>query len=632
MNLRLTFLFCLAVSGAAIAQTPYSIEDGTAFLNFWCRACHTGSKPQGNFDLGVLASGQTLATEPQRWNKLISRVENLEMPPKGAPVPTAEQRAQFTEWAAMAVREQACAGGMRPGPSMIRRLNRDEYAATIRDLFDMHLDIAQALPEDGAGGEGFDNAAETLFLTGLHSEKYMAAARFIADFAAREFKSRAKIFTVEPGPQLTEDRAARMIFEKLLPRAFRRPVTGKEISPYVSLYQSARREGESFEGAVLFAVRGALVSPMFLYRAEPPNLTAARKPLEAYALASRLSYFLWGSMPDELLFDGAASGGLQEPAVLKYMVGRMLRNDRSLVFAQRFIEQWLRTRELGGEKTPDPRLFPAYAADEDLRSDIRLQPVLFFREILLRNRSLLELIDSNHTIGTRHLERHYGLQLPLNPNARQQPQWVELPQGSNRGGLLGMAAVLTVSSYPYRTSPVLRGAWIMDSILGTPPPPPPPDVPELPEQHEGAPPQSVRERLARHRADAVCASCHNRMDPLGLPLENFDAIGRWRAEDGGRPVDASAELPDGTRIDGPAGLKAALAARKDLFLRNLTGKMLGYALGRGLTIEDSCTVDHILSRLKDNNYSAQTLIEEIVLSVPFRYQAPGKSLQRENSR
>ncbi|MBV8819378.1 MAG: DUF1588 domain-containing protein, partial [Acidobacteriaceae bacterium] len=364
-------------------------------------------------------------------------------------------------------------------------------------------------------------------------------------------------------------------------------------------------------------------------RSEPPNSTPGPRLLDSFSLASRLSYFLWGSMPDDLLFDLASSGKLQDPEVLKALIPRMLHNDHSLTFAQRFVEQWLRTRELTGDKAPDAKLYPAYAADEELRSDIRLQPVLFFRELLVHNYSLLDLIDSNHTIATSNLAKHFALKLPIDKNAQKQPQWIELPEASHRGGVLGMPAVLEVSSYPYRTSPVLRGAWILDAMLGTPPPPPPPNVPALEEAHEGAPPKTVRERLTQHRANPVCAGCHSRIDPLGFALENFDPIGRWRDEESGKPIDNSAELVDGTKFHGADELKTVLMQRKDDVIRNLSAKMLGYALGRSLTLSDSCAVDEIVEQVKKNDYRAQALIEAVVLSVPFRYQAGSASPTEE---
>lgn len=617
------WLFSFAVLSVCAAGQPIaSFEQAQAFLGRYCRPCHQGATPAGGFDVARLGAASTLQTQAPRWLKVSTRVKQREMPPKGAAAPPLEEMESFTGWVEEAVRRHACAAGPTPGPAVTRRLNRDEYTATIRDLLDLHLNIGHMLPEDGAGGEGFDNAAETLFLSPLHAEKYMEAAKLAIDFAAKEYKSRVKLLVAKPGPGVSAEQAARRILSNFLPRAFRRPVTEAELAPYLELVRTAMRQGEEFEPAVLFALRAVLVSPNFLFRIEPPNPGPGARPLEPYALASRLSYFLWGSMPDELLLDIAGAGKLHDPAVLKEMVRRMLRHDRSLDFAQRFTEQWLHTRELERDKAPDAKLFPTYAADEELRSDIRLQPALFFRELLLRDLSLLNLLDSKYTVGTSNLERHFGLKLPLRQNARKQPQWVELPEGSNRGGLLGMPAVLAVSSYPYRTSPVLRGAWILETILGTPPPPPPPDVPALEEPPAGAAPQTVRERLSQHRSNPACAGCHSRIDPLGFALENYDVIGRWRNEEGGKPIDNSAELSDGTKFQGPEQLRRILLERKDLFIRNLTAKMLGFALGRGLRIEDACAVEKIVSELKGNDYRAQALVEAIVLSVPFRYQAP----------
>lgn len=613
----------LVVCIAASAQQPtFNFDNGQAFLKTYCHGCHEGKSPVGGFALDMVQSPSSLRSEAQRWSRIDSRVKSGAMPPHGALSPALDLREQFYQWVEGALRSEACAGGIVPGPAPIRRLNRDEYSATIQDLFEIHVDVGQALPVDGAGGEGFDNAGETLFLSPLHSEKYMELAKFAVDFAAKEYKSRAKILIAKPGPGVSANQAAHEILKAFLPKAFRRPVSENEVAPYMALFHAAQTQGEAFEPAVFYAIRGALVSPNFLFRTEPGQ----------FGLASRLSYFLWGSMPDPLLFDLASEGQLQNPDVLRTLIGRMLRHDRSLVFAQRFVDQWLRTRELSGDKAPDPKLFPAYASDEELRSDIRLQPTLFFRELLVKNLSLLNLIDSQYTIGTSNLEKHLAVVLPLNKNARKQPQWVQLPEGSHRGGLLGMPAVLAVSSYPYRTSPVLRGAWILDAMLGTPPPPPPPNVPALEEDHAGAPPKSVRERLVQHRANPVCAGCHSRIDPLGFALENYDPVGKWRDEDGGKPVDNSGEMPDGAKFDGPDQLKALLLERKDVFIRNLTNKMLGYALGRGLTLTDSCTVDSIVADVKQHDYSAQSLIEAIVLSAPFRFQKPAQPVKESSNR
>ena len=602
--------------------TSLYASNNEPFLKSYCESCHQGTRPAGGFAVSRV-------TPENRWTRVALRVRNMEMPPKGAPAPPLEEREHFLAAVDADLHQQACAAGPAAGPAPLRRLNRDEYSATMRDLLDMHLDIGRFLPADGAGGEGFDNAAETLFLSPLLMEKYLDAATFAMDFAAKEFKSRNKILIAKPGPGVTTEIAVSRVLETFLARAFRRPVTKADVAPYLDLFRASQRDGRTFEESIFATLRVALVSPMFLFRTELPNRTGQQRLLDGYSLASRLSYFLWGSMPDEFLTDVAGRGKLNDPAVLKQLVPRMLRNDRSLALAERFTSQWLHTRELSGDKSPDAKLFPAYATDEELRSDIRLQPALFFRELLVGNRSVLNLLDSSHTIATGKLDKHFGLKLPLNKDRRQQPQWVELPKDSDLGGLLGMPAVLAVSSYPYRTSPVLRGAWILEAFLGTPPPPPPPDVPKLEEEAApGAVGKTLRERLAQHRANAVCASCHSRIDGLGFALENYTVLGQWRDTDAGKPIDNSGELPDGTHFKGPRELKQALLERKDLFVHNLTAKLLGYALGRGLTLQDGCTVDAIAAQVGENDYSAQGLIEGIVLSVPFRYQAPAKEVTK----
>jgi mono/diheme cytochrome c family protein len=604
----------------AAQSARYSFSDAQTFLKTHCQACHQGTAAAAGFDIKEIASPATLRSATARWNMLALRVRNGEMPPKGAPVPPADQRAQFVDWITSSVRTAGCAADVMPTAPPVRRLNRDEYAATIRDLLDIQTDVTSSLPADGAGGEGFDNAGETLFLSPLLSEKYIQAAKFVMDIAAKEYKPRARILVAHPGNGVSQEQAAREILKAFLPRAFRYPVKEEDVEPYLALFRAARKQGQEFEPAIFFTLRAVLVSPRFLFLAEPSNTSGDTRRVDAYSLASRMSYFLLGSMPNEFLFDIAAAGKLHDPAVVHELIPRMLRREQALEFAKRFVDQWLRIRQLDGDRAPDAKLFPAWTTDEEMRSDIRLQPALFFHEILKRDLSVLNLIDSKQTVVTRKLMRHLGETIKLTGDA-QQPQFADLPEGSTRGGLLGMPAVLAVSSYPYRTSPVLRGAWILESILGTPPPPPPAEVPAL-EKQATAEPKTVREMLTLHRESPVCASCHSRIDPLGFALENYDFIGRWRDQDAGKPIDNRGELPDGTVVAGPQSLKAALLDRKDLFVRNLTAKMLGYALGRGLTPQDACTVDRIVAELRDNDYRAQKLVELVILSSPFQNQAP----------
>ncbi len=591
----------------------YSLSDAGVFLNQYCLACHQGDGAAGKFHVEGLDALESFRMRPDHWTRLVARVANNEMPPKGAPAPDLDAREAFLDWVETTWRSQACAADLRPPPSLIRRLNRDEYAATVIDLFDLQLDFSEEFPVDGPGGEGFDNAAETLFLSPLHSEKYIETAKLVLNAASKEFKSREKIFVARPGAGVTEEEAADEILRAFLPRAFRRPVDDETVASYVALFRVAREEGQDFEPAIFFALRSVLVSPRFLFHVE----AGADDPeLRQYELASKFSYFLWGSMPDEFLLDVAAAGKMDDPKVLRRLVPRMLRDDRSLAFSDRFVKQWLRTRELDGAQGPDPELFPEYATNEELHSDVLLQPVFFFQYVLRENKSLLNFLDSDYTILTSALAKHFGV-VPVEQTSKN-PEWRLLPQGSNRGGLLTMPAVLAVSSHPYRTSPVLRGAWILDSILGTPPPPPPPDVPELDDKQEGETPKSIRELLAQHSANAACASCHQRIDPLGFPLENYDVVGRWRNEDNGTAIDFSSELLDGTRIEGPRGLKKALLDRRELFIRNLTKRMLGYAVGRGLTPADACAVETIVDRVEEADFESWALVREIVLSAPFQ--------------
>jgi hypothetical protein len=622
------FLLLLTSTAAYPQVRPFDAAAGHRFLETKCGACHAGKKPAGGLEIASLNADSSVRERPDLWSKAAARVHNGEMPPGGGlPV---EEREAFAQWVQQELRRAACADGLVPGPAPIRRLSRSQYTATIRDLLNLHVDVGAILPPDGAGGEGFDNAAETLFLSPVYAEKYLDAAKSALSYASKDPRARARFLIAKPGPGMPPEQAAREILQGFLPRAFRRPIDAGDPDIYLDLFRNAVKRGESFDDSILYALRAVLLSPQFLFRTEPANTTAKARLLDDYSLASRLSYFLWGSMPDGLLFALADEGKLHDPEVLRGQVARMLRNQKSADFAQSFVDQWLRIRDLGQAFEPDPKLFPEWS-DSELQGDIRNQPVLFFREILANDLPILDLIDSKWTIATRKLQRVlYKTSIkPARPNNQEQPQRIELPEGSHRGGLLGMSAVLMISSHPHRTSPVLRGKWVLETMLGTPPPPPPPDVPKLDESASAVSASSLRDRLAQHRANPTCASCHNRIDPLGFALENFDVLGRWRTEDAGQPIDATGKLPDGTEFDGPDQLKAALMQKKDVFVRNFVRKTLGYALGRGLTFQDSCTVDAIVAEVERNNYRAQALINAVVMSAPFRYQAaPAKQAVR----
>jgi cytochrome c553 len=612
-------LLVAALATAQPATVHFNSEEGQQFLRTKCGACHGGKGAAGGFQIAKLAAPDSFRERSELWTKARLRVYSGEMPPGGDLA--VEQREAFAGWVLENLRSTACSAGMVPGPAPARRLNRYQYTATVRDLLNVHVDIGATLPADSAGGEGFDNAAETLFLSPVYAEKYLDAAKLALNYASKDPRARARFLIAAPGAGVTAEAAARTILEEFLPRAFRRPVEKADFDFYMSLFSSATSRGEPFEESILYTIRAALLSPRFLFRTEPPNTTGHTQLLDDYSMASRLSYFLWNSEPDGLLLALAETGKLSDPEILQTQVARMLRNQKSFDFSRSFVDQWLRIRDLGQAFQPDPKLFPEWK-DSELQGDIKNQPILFFREILANDLSLLDLIDSKWTIATRKLQKVlYNTSIkPARPDNQEQPQRIELPEGSHRGGLLGMSAVLAISSHPHRTSPVLRGKWLLESILGTPPPPPPPNVPKLDETKVAATPATLREQLAQHRDNPACASCHSRIDPLGFALENYDVLGRWRTEVAGKPIDARGELSDGTAFEGPDQLKAALMGKKDLFIRNLVNKVLGYALGRGLTLQDSCTVDSIVAEVERNNYRAQSLINAVVKSVPFRYQ------------
>lgn len=583
----------------AAAHAQPDLANAHTLIKQYCLRCHNPKAATGGVNLQpLLGAADSFATRAGLWNQAVSRVRDASMPPKGQPGPTPEARDSFTSFAAARIKAAACADGIQPPNPRLRRLTRNEYAATVRDLLNIHINAGHALPADGAGGEGFDNAAETLFLSPIHAEKYMDAAKLALDYARRDPRSRA-VFLEPKGD-------ARGILEGFLPRAFRRPARPGEVDRYLALFEAERKRGGTFDDAVLHAIQAVLMSPHFLFRLETGQ----------YAIASRLSYFLWGSMPDKQLFSMAEQEMLRDPATLKCEIARMVTDVKATEFAERFVEQWLGTRDLGREVKPDPKLFAPFY-DAEIQSGIKYEPIIFFQEVIAQNKPLLDFIDSKWTVMSNRLQRFYGLK--PTPGIRQQPVPVDLPPDSHRGGLLGMAAVLAVSSHANRTSPVLRGKWVLESMLGTPPPPPPPNVPELPESHDAAP-KSLRERLEAHRANPACSGCHNRMDPIGFGLENFDVIGRWRAEDAGKPVDARGQLPDGSTFDGPEQLKAVLMEKKELFVRYLASKLFGYALARGLTAEDQCAVDKIVAAVQADGFRAQTLVREIVLSEPFLYE------------
>ncbi|MBX7166204.1 MAG: DUF1592 domain-containing protein [Pirellulales bacterium] len=438
-------------------------------------------------------------------------------------------------------------------------------------------------------------------------------------------ESHRRIIFIQPEADTVEG-CARMVLKQFATRAWRRPATSIEVSRLMRVFHVATEQGESFERGIQLACQAVLVSPYFLYRIElppgedkpkskrgkdePPAEDAPPGPLNPWALASRLSYFLWSSMPDEELFKLAEEGTLAEPAVLEAQVRRMLADPKSQALVENFAGQWLQLRNLRIIE-PDRGRFPEF--DEELRAAMRSETEQYFAHIMREDRSILEFLDADYTFVNERLARHYGINGVAGPEFRQ----VSLA-GTQRGGVLLQASVLTVTSNPTRTSPVKRGRWVLEQILGTPPPPPPPGAPQLPDDGGGPLTGTLRQRTEQHRTDPNCAACHRLMDPLGFGLENFDAVGAWRDQDGADPIDASGELPNGRTFAGPGGLREILVGQAADFRRCLAQKLLTYALGRGLEAGDRCTVDEICQSVAGSENRFSALVLAIVQSVPFR--------------
>jgi mono/diheme cytochrome c family protein len=440
--------------------------------------------------------------------------------------------------------------------------------------------------------------------------KWIGSMTIVGPFAGKQEKeSRKRIFICDPK---TGAACVDRILTTLARRAYRRPVTSGEVASLKKFVAMGQADGMSVEQGIGLALQAMLVSPHFLFHIErdlhPGDPSRAHR-ISDVELASRLSYFLWNSMPDDELLGLAESRRLNEPAVLEAQVKRMLADRRSSALAENFAGQWLEIRNLDSIK-PDPQKFPAWSPE--LREAMKTETRMFFDEILRKNRPISEFLNARYTFLNEFLANYYGIPGVTGPEFRR----VELTT-DERGGVLAHGSVLSVSSYPTRTSVVIRGKYILQNILGTPPPPPPADVPALDETAVGST-MSLRQQMEKHRSDAVCASCHSRMDPLGFGLENYDAVGKWRTQDGSFPVDSSGILPSGRSFSNPAEMRQVLVELLPDFSRTLTEKMLIYSLGRGLERYDRPTVRDITTRLAASDHGLETLITEVVRSLPFQ--------------
>ena len=639
-RIPLTLGFLLVAWGSALAdddpiQHRLYHERIKPVLQKHCFSCHNGADKKGGLNLQDVFFVNEIIRNGATWAKVTESIASGEMPPRNKPRLSEEEKQAVIEgingFLAEALQEPD------PGLVTIRRLSNREYRYSVLDLLGVDFDARSFFPADGSGGEGFDNHARVLFITPLSFERYYEAAQLIVD---RAYEDPAVWRRIVPRPykrgfgeQIAiwwhrfwhgEDismrgpvRAAEEILLPLAARAYRRFPEHAELEKltdiFSKVYVSLEGEPERFDRSIKESLKVILISPNFLYRHEVDLPLEKPYPISGFELASRLAYFLWSSVPDDELLNLAYRGDLHDEKVLSEQVRRMLADPRSRRFSESFATQWLGVSTLLDVHEVDSTRYPELTPE--LRRAMYEETVTFFHHVLTERQSFLDLLDSDYVFLNEALAKHYGI------GKVEGDDLVKVSLSDRRrGGVLGLGSVLTSTSLATRTSPVLRGKWVLEQILGTPAPPPPPDVPDLEAARQANSELDFRAVLELHRSKPACNSCHQKMDPIGLGLENFDAIGRWREGYGEQPIDASGVLVDGTAFEGPSELKLILLQEKALFARNLTRKVLSFALGRNIRFQDKPTVDHLTEHLLEHDFHTVDFITEVVTSFPFRYR------------
>lgn len=602
-----------AVAEQAAAERAFR-KQVAPFINSYCIQCHQNKRPTEagvNFSPALKKPGE--AAFSQQWKKALSRVKAHDMPPDYADSqPSDKERQLFME----GLGQIKFLSPKDPGPFVIRRLTKTEYANTLHDLFGVDRSIADDLPDE-VSGAGYLNS-----LSPLQLEQYLAIANkllawLISPENATSTSLQQRLFGAPPASPGQEPAAAQTIAQTLAGRIYRRPATAAEVKVLLQVYELGRSQALGHAAALRLMLKAMLVSPQFLFitPAEIPDDESQILPLDDFQLASRLSYLMWATMPDDELLALAGSGRLHQPEVLAGQVKRLLDDPRSRALFDGFGAQWLGVGDLL-KRDFAPEKFPQMSSG--LRAAMVDEVRLFFESIVRENRSVASFVDSDYTFLNETLAEVYGMaNMVQGPHMR----WVPLAD-ANRGGILAMPGVLAATSLPNRTSPVKRGVWVLEQVLGEHVPTPPPDVPQLEEQdRQQVANLTLRQRTELHRTDPVCANCHQLLDPIGFGLENFDAIGRWRSQDdAGGMIDAAGELPSGEHFASPGELKRLVAGRVDQLARNLVEKLLAYALCRNLQGYDELVVDELMRTIAADGYRMQTLITHVVTSYPFTHR------------
>jgi hypothetical protein len=617
----LALLACLLAPAGAVDF----VKDIKPLLATHCTECHADRKAKGGVDLALFADEAAVHRDVPTWRKVADQLTSREMPTDKAKHPMPEAaRSLMLGWIDRTLKAAVAeaAKAKDPGPAPIRRLTRTQYRNTIRDLLGVEIDAAELVNLPSDSERGFDTYAGTLTIPPLLFEKYHAAATQVVaalpapgqDSTQAQKAAWALVFVADPGKTpASEKAAARTILTRFARRAYRRPPAPDELARLFKLYDAVAGS-RPFVDAVKLALTGALVSPNFLLRVEADRGTRGAKdgyPLTSHELAVRLSYLLWSTMPDQELSELADKGTLTQPAVLTAQVQRMLADQRARALSDGFFATWLQINHLDRAR-PTEQQFPAFTPN--LRQAMYDEAMHFVDGLRLADGNLLDLLKSDYTFVNEDLAKHYGLSGVSGSHLRK----VALKPGDNRGGVLGMGAMLAMTSHTFRTSPTLRGKWVLEVILGTPPPPPPADVAPIDEAAgHGKTAKSFREQLEQHVTDPTCAGCHRKMDPLGFAMDSYDAVGAWRTGTAERPLDTSGSLPSGEKLTGIADLREVLWKERPRFVRNLVQQFLLYALGRDPITADEALIDDLVARLAADNHRFSTLITGVVTSTPF---------------
>ncbi|MEM1442691.1 MAG: DUF1592 domain-containing protein [Verrucomicrobiota bacterium] len=575
------------------------IGDVRPALERYCFDCHDSDTAKGDIDLEAALAEKPLVRNRLLWENVAERVKQGDMPPENKPQPSDPDRLKLRAWLHAEV-DQFDYGQVRnPGFVQARRLTREEYNRTIRDLVGLDLRPADDFPMDFSGTSGFSNSANTLFLQTAHLDRYFTAAEGVIDEVQADPRAWASL--------VGRAGEARTTLLRFLRRAYRRTPTEAEVAETVGRYERSLANQKSESEALADAFKTVLVSPNFLLRVERFSGSSADEAVTDFDIASRLSYFLWASGPDDLLLDAAVAGELTDPEKRRAQVSRMLADPRSLSLGEIFAGEWLSTDDVGPRIRKDPIDNPW--CTESLMAAMRDETAYFFHSLVRENAPVSRLIDADYTFLNAELARFYGFEGVEGHEMRRVK--VDTKQ---RGGVFGHASVLAATSFPDRTSPVVRGKWILETLLGTPPPPPPPNVAEIEVEEDGRrAAASLRRKLERHRSSKQCAGCHSQIDPLGFALESYADFGQWRSG-----VDNRGSLPNGAQFRGPEGLKMALIdTRIDDLGSQAIRKMLAYALGRQLEFYDEAVVKEIAAKIGPTGYRLGDLVFEITDSYPF---------------